>query len=306
VRNSLSGCEASVRFGVLLGRGHYQVGFHQTATAGAFGATLAAVLPTTPDQTVHAHALGLVTTRASGLKSQFGTDGKPFNAGMAAANGVEAALLAGRGFVSNPGAFGGENGFLSTHHADGVASSAPGFLMSDVSHKFHACCHGLHAALEALSELKPIHVAEVERIIVHTHPRWMSVCNQTAPTTGLGAKFSYRAVIALSLLGHDTAALGTYSGENAQNPDVIALRDKVNVVADDAVAETDALVEISTASGTQRASHDLTAPLSLADRSAKIKGKAAALVGASKAQNIWDVVHGPDDTPLDRFTTLMA
>ena len=32
------------RFGITLGRSHYQIGFHQTATAGAFGATVAAAL----------------------------------------------------------------------------------------------------------------------------------------------------------------------------------------------------------------------------------------------------------------------
>ena len=35
------GVEASILTGLWLGRAHYQVGYHQTATAGAFGATLA-------------------------------------------------------------------------------------------------------------------------------------------------------------------------------------------------------------------------------------------------------------------------
>ena len=74
VTNALAGCEASIRFGVLFGRAHYQIGFHQTATAGAFGASVAAVLGAAPD--TMDTALGLVSTRASGLKSQFGTDGQ--------------------------------------------------------------------------------------------------------------------------------------------------------------------------------------------------------------------------------------
>ena len=45
------------------------------------------------------NALSLVATRASGLKSQFGSMGKPFNAGVAASNGVEAAQLPKRGFA---------------------------------------------------------------------------------------------------------------------------------------------------------------------------------------------------------------
>ena len=59
-----------------LGRVHYQRGFHQTATAGAFGATAAAgrMYRLTADQM--RNALSLVATRASGLKSQFGTMGQ--------------------------------------------------------------------------------------------------------------------------------------------------------------------------------------------------------------------------------------
>jgi 2-methylcitrate dehydratase PrpD len=67
----LLGAEASCRIGVVLGRDHYQRGFHQTATSGAFGATIAAgrLLGLTPSEM--RHALSLVSTRASGLKSQF-------------------------------------------------------------------------------------------------------------------------------------------------------------------------------------------------------------------------------------------
>ena len=134
----LAGAEASVRIGLLLGRGHYQVGFHQTATAGAFGATLAAGLLLGLDDGHMRHAMGLVTTRAAGLKSQFGTMGKPYNAGIAAANGVEASLLAAGGFVSNPAALTGSNGFLPTHHADGALPEADGYLMEAVSHQHSA------------------------------------------------------------------------------------------------------------------------------------------------------------------------
>src|SRR6185312_16115734 len=61
------------------------------------------------------NALSLVATRASGLKSQFGTMGKPYNAGIAAANGVEAASLAKRGFVSCEDGVAGPQGFIATH-----------------------------------------------------------------------------------------------------------------------------------------------------------------------------------------------
>ena len=55
--------------------------------------------------------MGIVSSRASGLKSQFGTMGKPFNAGAAAANGIEAASLARLGFTASHDAFAGPQSF---------------------------------------------------------------------------------------------------------------------------------------------------------------------------------------------------
>ena len=60
----LLGAEASCRFGMVLGRGHYQKGFHQTATAGAIGATIAAGRLMGLDRRQLQHALSLVATRA--------------------------------------------------------------------------------------------------------------------------------------------------------------------------------------------------------------------------------------------------
>src|SRR5206468_11148804 len=78
----LIGAEAAIRVGLVLGRPHYERGFHQTATAGAFGATVAAARALRLGRPATRQALSLVATRASGLKSQFGTMGKPYNAGV--------------------------------------------------------------------------------------------------------------------------------------------------------------------------------------------------------------------------------
>ncbi|WP_299924665.1 MmgE/PrpD family protein [uncultured Pelagimonas sp.] len=290
LRACLAGCEASIRFGVLLGRGHYQVGFHQTGTAGAFGATVAACQLLGLSEFQMAQALGLVSTRASGLKSQFGTMGKPYNAGIAASNGVEAALLTARGFESNPMALAGQNGFLPTHHCDGEEAAPEGWFMEDISHKFHACCHGLHAALEALEGLKPFDPKRVRKVQVATHPRWMTVCNQLTPTTGLGAKFSYRTVIALSILGYDTAALGTYDDALMADARVVALRNLVEVADDATLSETEARVSVTTKTE-HHASFDLTAPLDIAQRRQKIRRKAHSLVGDDR---IWLAVEQGD------------
>ena len=251
---ALIGMELSIRVGIWLGRGHYQIGFHQTATAGAFGAAAAAARLMRLDAGATAHVLGLTATRAAGLKAQFGTMGKPYNAGNAAAAGVEAAELVRRGFQANPEALDAGFGFGATHHgADAIGPALEGlgrrWLFEGVSHKFHACCHGLHATLEALGLAGPAEPADIVRVTVDTHPRWLVVCNQPEPATGLGAKFSYGTVVAMHLLGHDTARPDAYTDALCADPALRALRRRVEVRADPDLPETAARVGIVAADG---------------------------------------------------------
>ncbi|MEO1137894.1 MAG: MmgE/PrpD family protein [Pseudomonadota bacterium] len=304
---ALVGVEAAVRVGVWLGRGHYQIGFHQTGTAGAFGATLAAARVLQLDAAQTAHAIGLAATRAGGLKAQFGTMGKPMNAGIAAANGVEAAMLAAKGFLSAPGAIDAAQGFGPTHHGDGDMTAFDGFgtewLFPKVRHKFHACCHGLHAALDALAGAQKS-AQDVAKIDIATHPRWMNVCNIAAPETGLEAKFSYRLVAALALLGHDTARLDTFRDALCSDTAATAVRDKVDVTADDSLSEMQARVVLTSVSGSkEELFHDLEADPGLTARRARIHAKAKALLGASHTQKLWALIDA--DAPPREFAAAL-
>lgn len=289
---ALIGAEAAVRTGLWLGRGHYQIGFHQTATAGAFGATVGAarVLGLTPDQT--RNALGIAATKAAGLKSQFGTMGKPLNAGLAAETGVVAAQLAVRGFVAAPGGLDGHQGFGPTHDgaADMAAFSTMGteWLMDGISHKFHACCHGLHAMLEALSDCD-VEVGQVRDIVVKTHPRWLSVCNIQDPETGLQAKFSYRHTAAMALSGISTADIANFSDQLANDPGLLDLRRKVTVRGDEALTETQCALTVIGQDGAEKAwFHDLSAPIALSLRADKLRAKGRALLDTGIEELCWN------------------
>ncbi len=127
--------------------------------------------------------------------------GKPFHAGMAAANGVEAALLAAKGFISRPDGLGCALGFANTHAGEAedpalvLGQLGEKFILEAVQHKFHACCHGTHATLEALIEAREGHCLkpkDVQAVTLTVHPSYLSVCNIEQPLTGLEAKFSYR------------------------------------------------------------------------------------------------------------------
>jgi 2-methylcitrate dehydratase PrpD len=308
----LVGVESACRLGAALGPDHYGHGFHQTATSGTFGASAASARLLGLDVDTTCHALGLAATRAAGLKSQFGTMGKPFHAGMAAASGVETAALAALGFVSRPDGIECPQGFAATHagRLQAVAVTAGSYLFEAILYKLHACCHGTHAALEALGALRAAHAVAPERVRdveLVTHPTWLKVCNLDAPTTGLEAKFSYRLTAAMALAGVDTAALASFSVATCRRPDLVALRDRVRVVADAGLAETAARVTVTLDDGRSLgAGHDLTDPLPAAVRRDKLQAKAAALVGTQTATRLWQVIAELEREPVSALTAVLA
>ncbi len=297
---ALIGMEAACRIGAWLGTGHYQHGFHQTATSGAFGAAVAAGRLLGLDEERMRHALGIVATRASGLKSQFGTMGKPFNAGIAASNGVEAALLAKAGFVSRPDGLECVQGFAETHAGEGNDPAAilqglgDDFWFEAVQHKFHACCHGLHAALEALARLRAVpgfDPGQIESIGITVNPRWLRVCDIKKPTTGLEAKFSYGLTSAMALSGWDTGALATYTDQACADAALIALRDKVAVTGNADVTDTQVKVALDLyGSESRNGSFDLDVPLPLPERQMKVSAKARSLLGPNRAMQLESLI----------------
>lgn len=311
---ALIGVEASVRIGTWLGREHYQHGFHQTATAGAFGAAVAAGRLAGLDGAQMAQALGIVATRASGLKSQFGTMGKPYHAGMAAANGIEAVLLARAGFISRPDGLECEQGFGPTHAGaaqplepilEGLGSE---FRFERVQHKFHACCHGTHAMLEALAALRDkARLEDIESITVATHPRWLRVCHILSPATGLEAKFSYRLTAAMALRHVDTGALASFTDALCADPALASLRDRVAVETDETLPDTATRVRLRLRSGaTLEQAFDLDAPLPIEVREAKIRAKAASLLGKDRAEALWKSISGLDGGRIGHFAAMLA
>ena len=296
----LIGAEASVRIGMQLGAVHYNRGFHQTATAGAFGATVAAGRLMRLSRAQMRAALGLCATRASGLKSQFGTMGKPYNAGIAAANGVECAGLARVGFTSADDGLEGAQGFIPTHSdapVTGAWDDPPParFLFEDVKYKLHACCHGTHAMIEGLSATtRGLTTGTIAQVHLHTSPRWLSVCDIKTPRTGLEVKFSYAWLAGMVLSGIPTSADRTYSDALAADPALAAFAAKVSVTGDATVGDMQAAGRIVLADGQSLPfAHDLAAPIPAPVLERSLRAKAAGLIG-ERAERLWAAVAGLD------------
>ena len=102
----LPGCRRAA-----LGRAHYRY-WHNTGTAGTFGAVSAAATLLGLDAERHAHALATGATFAAGLQQAFRMDSmsKPLHAGHAAEAGVLAALAAERGVTGSLDVLDGDAG----------------------------------------------------------------------------------------------------------------------------------------------------------------------------------------------------
>lgn len=250
----VAGYEAAARVGLLVAPGHYARGYHATATVGAVAAAVACAKLNVLDDDAMANAIGIAVTQAAGLKSMFGTECKPFHAGLAAQNGLRAAQLAALGMQSRTDALECRQGFASVFspdfHPEAVLAEPGRYYLLENLFKYHASCYGTHSALECVEKLKResrFKTEDVKRAVVRVEKTNDAVCNIQKPTNGLEAKFSVRFVTALGLADADTSDLAIYNEVTAGNPALVALRDRVTVeiVENRPVMLTDLMVELN-------------------------------------------------------------
>ena len=299
----LLGSEGAIRVGMILGRAHYNLGFHQTATAGAFGATLAAGRLLGLDEVQMRHALGLCGTRASGMTSQFGSMGKPYNAGIAAANGVECATLAHLGFTSADDGLLGHQGFVGAHtptearrDADAGAGilnvGIDAYLFPDNKYKLHACCHGLHPMIEALLaayQMSGVTFDDISVFTLETNPRWLAVCDIKAPRTGLEVKFSYNWLAGMTLRGDNTGDDRLYQDALAGDEELRAFANRITVIGNDALTDLQARGSLTMRDGSSLPIwFDMAEPLAGDVIIAKLRAKSDTIIGEASAA-IWDL-----------------
>jgi 2-methylcitrate dehydratase PrpD len=226
----VTGYEFACRVGCVVEPGHYDRGYHATASVGILGAALACARLLRLDEEQSLHAVGIAATMAAGLKAMFGTPCKPLHAGLAARNGVEAALWAQQGLTSRPDIIECARGFARTLSPDfrpEVAIADPGrFFLHDNLFKYHAACYGTHSAIEAALALrrKGVRPEDIERVVIRVERIADSTCNIPDPKTSAEAKFSLRIATAMALLGLDTGDLTLYSPGTIARADVQRLR----------------------------------------------------------------------------------
>ncbi|MFQ5625650.1 MAG: MmgE/PrpD family protein [Methyloligellaceae bacterium] len=248
----IAGTEVACALGEMSGDGHYEAGFHATGTIGTFGAAAAAAKLMGLDAQTSANALAIAASQAAGLKANFGTMTKPLHAGKAAMNGLLAARLAARGYSASETAIEGPHGFAQAQ-APGFApmpvradDNAP-YAVEQMLYKFHASCFLTHSTLNAIRSLREssgFGLDEIESAVLKIRSTHASVCCIPEPATGLEIKFSIQHLAAMGLGGADTAALETFSDENANDPRNVDARKRIRLDLTDDMDRSAALVTI--------------------------------------------------------------
>jgi 2-methylcitrate dehydratase PrpD len=202
------GLAANVGLGSVLGFAHYERGWHATSTIGPLAAAAAVAHLLGLRAEPAAHALGIAAAQAGGLQRNFGSMAKPLQAGLAAAAGVRAALLAQAGVSADPDVF-GEKGYFALYGGRQLAADPEQVTFDPradgVCVKLYPCCYMAHrpaaAALEAHALLRqggqrPADLAAVE--IVGSQGVFTAL-RVSDPRTGNEAKFCGPYVVACAL-----------------------------------------------------------------------------------------------------------
>lgn len=280
----VAGIDCAWLLGTMVNPAHYEHGWHATATLGALAGAAAAANLLELDRDACERCVGLAALQAAGLKSAFGTMGKPLQVGRAAEAGLLSALLVERGYTAPGQVIERPQGFLRTYGADPSPRNDPlgpgEHAVERLLFKYHAACHATHPAIEAIARIRAetrIDVEEITRIDVDVVPSLERICGVGVPTTGLEAKFTLPGAVAMALLELDTADPAAFSDRLVKRHDYLALLEKVAVHPTEGVGEWTSRVRIQTADGERSSQVDIGQPVPPAQTRAGVEAKFLAL-----------------------------
>ncbi len=231
----------------LIYRGH-----HPPVGVGPFGAAVAGAMLLDFDAGKTLNALAIAGSHSAGLIEYTKTGGsvKRIHSAIPAAAGVRAALFAEAGITGPQSILEGEKGFCKVFAGDydlnrltdGLGSH---YHLLDNALKPYSCCHLIHAAFDALDNVRdrePLAAEQVRQITVYTNsePILSHIGSIIEPGDILGAQFSLPFSMAMRLHHGGRGVRGgngfwDYPHVNVKDPRLVATARKVKcAVAKDA------------------------------------------------------------------------
>jgi aconitate decarboxylase len=217
--------------------------FHTPGIIGVMGSAVAASHLLRLDARQLAHALGAAASRCGGLPANSGSMVKCTHCGNVAAAGLEAAMLAARGFTAHPGILEAPHGYVSTFFTESfdyeklLQYGRPWrFVDPGMAIKFYPSKYPTHFAIAAALEARdkiggPARIREV-RIVT---PEILDA-NRPRPRGGLEGKFSFQYAAAAALLDGEVG-IRTFTDKRRFRPDMVALLEKVSLVYDKSLSQ---------------------------------------------------------------------
>jgi 2-methylcitrate dehydratase PrpD len=235
------GAEVECKIAEAVAPRHYQDGFHTTGTCGPLGSAAACAKLLKFDLPKTLNAFGLAASQSAGLRENFGTMTKPFQAGHAAETGLISAELVALGWTAAEQILEADRGFF---HAAG-GSYDPSAIMDRMGNPWTFASPGVslkpypsgsltHPAMTELARLIDVHkiqATQVEKVDVGANHNMTTTLLHHQPRTGLEAKFSMEFCLAILLLEHK-AGLGQFSDKVVQRPDVQEMIRRINFYVD--------------------------------------------------------------------------
>ena len=235
------GVEVECKIAEAISPRHYLDGFHSSGTCGPFGSAAACAKLLGFDLSKTLKTFGLVASQSGGLRENFGTMTKPFQAGHAAESGLASAELVALGWTAAEQILEAERGFF---HAFG-GSYDPAYIMNRLGKPWTFTSPGIslkpypsgsltHPAMSELARLigaNNIEATQVEKVDVGANHNMVTTLLHHQPKTGLQAKFSMEFCLAILLLEHK-AGLSEFLDKVVQRADVQEMIRKVNFYVD--------------------------------------------------------------------------
>jgi 2-methylcitrate dehydratase PrpD len=235
------GVEVECKIAEAISPRHYQDGFHSTGTCGPFGSAAACAKALRFDLPKTLNTFGLAASQSGGLRENFGTMTKPFQAGHAAESGLLSAELVELGWTAAEQVLEAERGFF---HAFG-GTFDPGAIMDRLGKPWTFASPGVslkpypsgslaHPAMTELARLiaaNHIQAAQVEKVDIGANHNMTTTLLHHQPKNGLQAKFSMEFCLAILLL-RGKAGLSEFTDQVVQRADVQDMMRRINFYVD--------------------------------------------------------------------------
>lgn len=233
------GVEVSNKLAQGVKPGFHVKGWHALGVCNTFGVAATAARLLGLDKEWTANALGIAGADASGVKASMVTMTKSYVAGAAGRDGIDAALLARRGYTGPVNVIEGRDGFLQTFgsgaDARGVLENLAepfDFVSPGLTLKLYSSCTHTHTAIAAALRLRRKHgisVDAVDSITCSVAPVVYDFLAWPSPDNAREAKFSMQFCVATALI-KGNVRLADFTHDAVRDPQTVALMKRVEMV----------------------------------------------------------------------------